>query len=81
MHYKNGRPALNGDAVIATDYNGKVTVGIIHSLRAGDTCNCDVAVIVPGAVAQLTCQDVNKLYHAEDALRAIEPVPGPVINP
>lgn len=73
MHYKNGRAAHIAEPVIVPrDYNGKLTVGVIYNLREGVTCNCDVAVIIPGGVAQLTCQDVTQLYHAADAFAAIE---------
>ncbi len=78
MHYKNGREARYGDPVIVKDYNGNITAGVIHNLRAAQTCNCDVATLVPGGVTNLTCRTVGELYHAEDALKAIEsaaPVP------
>lgn len=72
MHYKNGRAAQAGEPVIVPrDYNGKLTVGVIYNLREGVTCNCDVAVIIPGGVAQLICQEVTQLYHAADAFAAI----------
>lgn len=73
MHFKNKRPAQNGDPVIAKNYQGKVVVGSIFNLNPGSqTCNCDVAVIIPGGTQVLTCQTVGQLYHAEDALAAVE---------
>lgn len=74
MHYKNGRPAVNGDPVIGFNYNGKVTSGVIHNLceQAQGPCNCDLATLIPGGVLNLTCQDVNKMYHAEDAYLAVD---------
>lgn len=74
MHYKNGRPAKEGDPVICRAYNNSVTVGKIHSLTAGaETCNCTVAEPVMGGVNQLTCRTVGEMFHAEDALNAISP--------
>ena len=73
MHYKNGRKAANLDPVITRNYTGVVVWGVIHNLQSnGSLCNCDVAVIVPGGVVQMTCQDVGRMYHAEDALLALE---------
>ena len=75
MHYKNGREAKNGDPVICKGYSGQVTVGKIHTIVPGcDACNCTVAEPVMGGVNQLACQTVGQLYHAEDALLAIEPL-------
>jgi hypothetical protein len=74
MHFKNGRPAANLDPVVTRNYCGAVVVGFIHNLQSnGSACNCDVATIVPGGVVHLTCQNVATMYHAEDALQAIEP--------
>jgi len=72
MHYKNGRSAFNGEPVITKDYNGQVVSGVIHNLRPGDTCNCDAALIVPGGVFHMTCQNVGNMYHAADAFAAME---------
>jgi hypothetical protein len=74
MHYKNGKPASEGDKVVFRDYTNKVTVGTVFNLRPGvTTCNCDVAVIAPGTVQLLTCQTVGTMYHAEDAFNSLEP--------
>ena len=74
MHYKNGREAKEGDAAILVDtYNKKVYVGKIHSLQpACTTCNCQLAVVIPGGVNQM-CATLGEMYHAEDALLAIDP--------
>jgi hypothetical protein len=73
MHYKNGREAKSGDPVIGKfGYPPKLEIGVIHSLNADyTTCNCSMAVIMPGAVAN-TCVTVGELYHAEDAFGAME---------
>ncbi|MCX5699597.1 MAG: hypothetical protein NTX01_07860 [Candidatus Omnitrophica bacterium] len=74
MHYKNGREAKEGDPVVYADYNKKVLVGQVHSLNVGATsCNCQIAVVIPGGVMQ-TCETLDHLYHAEDALLAIDPL-------
>lgn len=73
MHYKNGRLAKDGDPVICKGYNGLITVGKVYNLTPGtETCNCSVAEPVMGGVNQLTCRTLNEMYHAEDALTAIE---------
>jgi hypothetical protein len=72
MHYKNGTPAQENDHVIGRDYTGKVITGRIFNLRAGETCNCDVAVLAPGSVQVLSCSNVKDFYHAGDAIAAIE---------
>jgi len=73
MHYKNGREAKTGDSVITKNYSGNLTAGVIYDLVPGGTCNCSVAVLVPGGTQQLTCQNVGNMYHVEDAFAAIEP--------
>lgn len=72
MHYKNNRKALEGDKVVTKNYEGKVVVGVIYDLKATDACNCHVATLVPGGVSHLTCQNVNTMFHAEDAFAAAE---------
>lgn len=75
MHYKNGRPAKEGDPVICKGYTGQITVGKIHSLQEGTkTCNCTVAEVIIGGINQLTCRTIGEMYHAEDALLSIEPL-------
>ena len=75
MHFKNGRPAQAGDHVIAKSYNGNIVGGVIFDLNDnGSKCNCSVAVIQPGAIGYLTCQDVGQMIHVEDALAASTPL-------
>lgn len=74
MHYKNGREAKEGDVVILIDeYQKKVKVGKIWSLTPGDSCNCQVAQVILGGVTH-ECHTLGKMYHAEDALLAIDPL-------
>lgn len=73
MHYKNKREAKEGDDVITNDYNGKIVGGKLYNLKSQLTsCHCDIAILIPGGSQQLTCQNVNNMYHAEDAFAAIE---------
>ena len=76
MHYKNGREAQEGDPVIGETFKGSgvFIAGTIHSLSPGSasTCNCTVAVVVPGGVNQMTCRNVGDYYHAADAFKAID---------
>lgn len=76
MHYKNGRPANNGDHVITKDYAGRISTGVIYNLRPGETCNCDVAVLRPGGSDTLTCQAVGQMYSAADAFGLIDAADG-----
>lgn len=53
MHYKNGRPAKNGDKIALLEYNtGKVrTVGILYDATIGnDFCNGRIALATPNDV-------------------------------
>ena len=68
MHYKNGRPAFNGEPVIGKGYDG-VFAGTLHSVRPTATsCNGQVAVPVAGGVRN-ECVTIGDLHHAEDAYR------------
>ena len=72
MHYKNGTPVREGDAVIFKRYNGQVTAGIIHTLNAGtETCNGQVASVVPGGTTQ-DCVTTSQIYSAADAWITLE---------
>ena len=47
MHYRNGREAKNGDAIVQIGYDGKPNaIGILHSAQPGnDYCNGSIAPI------------------------------------
>ena len=48
MHYKNGRPAKNGDKVILFPQYGAPVVGILYDATAGnDYCNGKLAPTSP----------------------------------
>lgn len=46
MHYRNGRPAENGDKIVKIE-NGKIVAfGVLHSAVPGnDYCNGNIAII------------------------------------
>lgn len=69
MHYKNGRPAKNGDRVVDTR-NG--IVGILHSTNANATsCNGRVATQNPND-AYVTLGDC---LHVDDIAGAAATIP------
>lgn len=74
MHYKNGREAKDGDTVIYYDtYRQKTFGGVVWAIIPGsNSCNCQVARVVPGLVVNES-KTLGEMYHAEDALMAIEP--------
>ena len=72
MHYKNGRLAQENDPVITRNPAGKLIVGQVFDLQAAETCNCSVARMHPGGTDILFCQTVGTMYHAEDALAAVD---------
>ena len=46
MHYRNGRPALNGDKIVKLEGGKVVSFGVLHSATPGnDYCNGYIAVI------------------------------------
>lgn len=48
MHYKNGRPAQNGDKVVFINEYGAAIIGILYDAQANnDYCNGKLAVIAP----------------------------------
>jgi hypothetical protein len=47
VHYRNGRPAKNGDKIVKLNETGKVvSFGVLHGAVPGnDYCNGNIAVI------------------------------------
>jgi hypothetical protein len=69
MHYKNGRPAKEGDKVLSLT-NGQITVGILHSTNAqSTTCNGRLSVISPADPYVNLCD----CLHIEDIAGAAIP--------
>jgi len=76
MHYKNKREAHEGEPVVGRNSSGKTFAGVIHSIELfSDTYVCAVAIPVPGGVIHEGCISVGELYHAEDALKAVDSLP------
>lgn len=82
MHYKNGREAQVGDAVIGATYNlNGIQVGRVLAITPDlDTCNCTVAVV--GNVARPIIEEYSQcdnLLRVDDAweaaIRDITPAP------
>ena len=65
MHYRNGRPALNGDKVIQLGMDGSkiVAVGVLYDAQPGnDYCNGSIAPIQSPTQGACLCD----CLHLED---------------
>lgn len=73
MHYKNGRPANNGDKVVVFPTYGPPAVGILYDAVAGnDYCNGRIAVVVPND----STANLSECLHYDDVVAALpEQVP------
>jgi hypothetical protein len=73
MHYKNGRPAQNGDKVMLIPSYGPPVVGILYDAQAGnDHCNgrlAPVSLMDP-------CPNLKECLHIDDVLGALNPPSG-----
>lgn len=68
MHYKNGRPAQNGDKVVLIPSWGNPVIGILYDAVAGnDTCNGRLAPIQPND----PCPNLKECLHLDDVLAAL----------
>lgn len=64
MHYKNQRPASNGDKVVFQRFDGVLVTGVLYDATAGnDRCNGKLAVI--GATD--VCPDLKDCLRLDDA--------------
>lgn len=82
MHYKNGRPAKNGDKVVhIPKYGGPPTLGILYDAMAGnDFCNGRLAPIAgndpcPNLAECLHYDDVKQACDGSAASSAAPPTP------
>lgn len=69
MHYRNGRPASNGDKVVLLNDYGVAVVGILYDAKAGnDFCN--------GKIAPISASDpmpnLAECLHLDDVKAAIK---------
>ena len=72
MHYKNGRPAQNGDKVIYQRYDGVLISGVLYDAVAGNNdCNGRIAVIS----ANDPMPDLKEVLHADDVKAVLVSVP------
>jgi hypothetical protein len=70
MHYRNGRPAQNGDKVVLIPQGGTPTVGILYDAKPGnDTCNGRLAPISSGD----PYPNLKECLHIDDALALLNP--------
>lgn len=68
MHYKNGREAKNGDAVVLLSSYGLPVVGILYNATAGnDTCNGSLALVTKSD----PCPNLAECLHIDDAKSAL----------
>jgi hypothetical protein len=71
MHYKNGRPAANGDKVLLIPSWGAPVVGILYDATAGnDNCNGKLAPCSPND----RCPNLAECYHIDDVAAAVKTV-------
>lgn len=65
MHYKNGRPAKNGDIIVSIPaYGGAPTVGFLYAATPGnDACNGRIAVARPSD----GYANLSECLHIDDA--------------
>lgn len=69
MHYKNGRPAKNGDKVVLVPSYGAPVIGILYDAQPGsDYCNGKIAPIAPNDA----CPNLKECLHLDDVLAAVE---------
>jgi len=65
MHYRNGRPALNGDKIVRLSGEGKIEAfGVLHSATPGndycnDYCNGNIAVVQPADAYAYLCDCIH----------------------
>lgn len=72
MHYKNGRPAQNGDKVVWIDAYGGPVTGILYDATAGnDYCNGKLAPIS----SNNPCPNLKECLRADDVKAATELLP------
>lgn len=71
MHYKNGRPANNGDKIVLIPKYGTnpmPVVGILYDAVAGnDRCNGKLAVTKPNDL----CPNLAECLHLDDFMAAV----------
>ena len=70
MHYKNGRPAKNGDKVVLFPSYGSPVIGVLYDATAGnDFCNGKLAPIAPNDPTA----NLAECLHFDDVVAAVTP--------
>lgn len=70
MHYKNGRPAKNGDKVVCVPAYGPPVAGILYDAQEGnDHCNGRIAITSQSD----PCPNLKDVLHADDVAKADVP--------
>lgn len=70
MHYKNGRPAQNGDKVMLIPSYGAPVIGILYDAVAGnDFCNGRIAPTSPNDLMP----NLKECLHLDDAVNPSPP--------
>lgn len=74
MHYKNGRPAKNGDLILSLMSPQQPVVGILYGAKQenGNDCNGMIAPVTPSA-AYPQCADLKNCLHIDDIAAATIP--------
>lgn len=68
MHYKNGRPAKNGDKVVLIPSYGAPIIGVLYDAVAGnDTCNGRIAATSPND----PMPNLKEVLHFDDVKTAL----------
>lgn len=78
MHYKNGRPAQNGDIIVhISPYSGEVVTGVLYNATAGnDYCNGQLAPLCGGTHR---CPNLKECVRVDD-FKAGQPVEYPIVD-
>lgn len=69
MHYRNGRPAQNGDKIVKLEGGKIVSFGVLHSAKPGnDYCNGNIAIVQPANDYACLCD----CLHIDDVASILE---------
>jgi hypothetical protein len=78
MHYKNGRPAQNGDVVVFFPSSGYPVVGVLYNATPGnDYCNGNLATLSGGGCY---VPNLKECLHVDDARKAFQAVEAPAVD-
>lgn len=76
MHYKNGRPAKNGDKVVWLNQYGHPVAGVLYdAVQGNDACNGRIAV----THAADPMPNLQEVLHVDDIKAATIPPPATAV--